>query len=152
ELRKGLDFVAPALRPFSVFSNATFIKSEINTSNSSLSALTNDKRAMVGQAPYVVNGGLSYGSEAGATSATVLFNVVGKRITSAAVQPINVDTYEQARPQMDFSLRFPLRHRVSGKFDATNLLDSPYEEKQGDVIRYRYKTGRSFTLGASWQM
>ena len=152
EMRKGLDFVTPMLRPFSVFTNATFIKSEINTANSTLSALTNDKRPMVGQAPYVVNGGLSYGSFSGATSATVLFNVVGKRITSAAVAPINIDSYEQPRPQMDFSLRFPMLHRVSGKFDATNLLDSPYEERQGEVIRYRYKTGRSFTFGASWQL
>jgi hypothetical protein len=151
EARKGLGFV-PLLSPFSIFTNATFIKSEINTSNSALSALSNDKRPMVGQAPYVVNTGLSYGSETGRTNATLLFNVVGKRITSAAVQPLNTDTYEQPRPQMDFSLRFPLLPAISGKFDATNLLDSPFEERQGSVIRYRYRTGRSFTLGATWRL
>lgn len=152
ELRKGLGFMTPALSPFSIFSNATLIKSEINTANSTLSALTNDRRPMVGQAPYVVNAGLSYGGESGRTNATLLFNVVGKRISSAAVMPVTVDTYEQPRPQLDFSLRFPLLTRVSGKFDATNLLDSPYEERQGDVIRTRYRTGRSFTLGANWRL
>jgi outer membrane receptor protein involved in Fe transport len=151
EMRKGLGFMAPALLPFSIFTNATFIKSEINTSNSVLSALTNDKRPMVGQAPYVLNGGLSYG-ENGRMNATLLYNVVGRRISSAAIAPLNADTYEQPRPQMDFSLRFPLLQTVSGKFDATNLLDSPFEERQGDVTRLRYRTGRSFTLGASWRM
>jgi outer membrane receptor for ferrienterochelin and colicin len=152
EARKGLGFVTPALNPFSIFTNATLIKSEINTSNSTLSALTNDKRPMVGQAPYVLNGGLSYSNLSGRTTATLLYNVVGRRITSAAVQPLNADTYEQPRPQMDFSLRFPLLQGISGKFDATNLLDSPYEERQGEVVRYRYHTGRSFNFGASWTL
>jgi len=42
--------------------------------------------------------------------------------------------------------------QLINKVDATNLLDSPFEERQGDVTRYRYRTGRSFTLGASWRM
>jgi TonB-dependent receptor-like protein/carboxypeptidase family protein len=152
ELRKGLGFLVSALQPWSVFSNVTLIRSRINTSNSSLSALTNDERPMVGQAPYVVNTGLSYSNRGGSTNATLLFNVVGKRIASAAVAPLNGDTYEQPRPQLDFSLRFPMHGGINGKLDATNLLDAPYEERQGSVIRYRYTTGRSFSLGASWQL
>ena len=35
---------------------------------------------MVGQAPYVVNGGLTYTSTGGATNATLLYNRVGERI------------------------------------------------------------------------
>jgi TonB dependent receptor-like, beta-barrel/Carboxypeptidase regulatory-like domain/TonB-dependent Receptor Plug Domain len=151
EMRKGLGFLTPSFTPFAVFSNVTLIKSRINTSNSNLSALTNDQRPMVGQAPYVVNTGLSYSNLSGSTNATLLYNVVGKRISSAAVTPVKVDTYERPRPQLDFSLRFPMRGGVKAKLDATNLLDAPYEERQGDVVRYRYRTGRSFSLGASWQ-
>jgi TonB-dependent receptor len=149
DVRKGLGFLSETLQPFSVFANATFMKSRINTSNSNLSALTNDNRPMVGQAPYVVNGGLSYGSESGAVSATLLYNVVGRRIVSAAVTPLTVDTYERPRQLLDFSVRFPLYGGMTGKLDAKNLLDSPYEEMQGDVIRYRYSTGRTISLGAS---
>ena len=152
ELRKGLGFLAPGFQPLSVFSNVTLIKSRINTSNSNLSALTNDERPMVGQAPYVVNSGLTYSNLSGSTNATLLYNVVGKRISSAAVTPVKVDTYERPRPQLDFSLRFPMYGGIKGKFDATNLLDAPYEERQGDVVRYRYRTGRSVSLGASWQL
>jgi hypothetical protein len=149
DVRKGLGFLSETLRPFAVFANATVMRSRINTSNSNLSALTNDNRPMVGQAPYVVNGGLSYGSESGAVSATLLYNVVGKRIVSAAVTPLTVDTYERPRQLLDFSVRFPLYGGMTGKLDAKNLLDSPYEEMQGDVIRYRYSTGRTISLGAS---
>ncbi|MEZ4585162.1 MAG: TonB-dependent receptor [Gemmatimonadales bacterium] len=152
ELRKGLGFLGKGLEPFGFFSNVTLMKSRINTSNSTLSALTNDERPMVGQAPYVVNAGLSYTSLTSATSATLLFNVVGKRIASAAVTPITVDTYERPRPRLDFSIRFPVTGQLAAKFDATNLLDSAYEERQGDVVRYRYTTGRGLSVGLSWNL
>ncbi len=152
ELRKNLGFVGAFLRPFGFFSNITLMKSTIDTGNSSLSALTNDKRPMVGQAPYVVNAGVSYTHGAGGTSATLLYNVVGRRITSTAVTPLSEDTYEQPRQQLDFSLRFAVRGGIDAKIDATNLLDAPYEELQGDVVRYRYDTGRALSFGMSWQV
>ncbi len=63
ELRKRLGFLSPALDPMSMFANATLMRSRINTSNSTLSALTNDNRPMVGQAPYVVNAGMTWTSD-----------------------------------------------------------------------------------------
>ncbi len=150
ELRKGLGFLG--LWPLALFSNGTLMRSRINTSNSNLSALTNDQRPMVGQAPYVVNAGLSYESLSGATSATLLYNVVGPRITSAAVTPLTVDTYERPRHVLDFSFRFAVYGGMTAKLDAKNLLDAAYEERQGDVIRYRYTTGRSFSLGVNWRL
>ncbi len=150
EVRKGLRFLGGTFDPFAVFTNLTVMKSRINTSNSNLSALTNDQRPMVGQAPYVLNAGLAW-SSAG-RSATLLYNVVGKRITSAAVTPITVDTYEQPRSLLDFSMRVPLGSGASVRLDAKNLLDSAHEERQGDVVRYRYTTGRTISLGVSWNL
>ncbi len=150
ELRKGLGFLADVFEPLSLSANVTLMKSRINTSNSTLSALTNDERPMVGQAPYVVNAGLTYGRRG--FTANVLYNVVGRRITTAAVTPITVDTYEQPRHLLDFSMRFPIRDGLTGKLDATNLLDAAYEELQGDVIRYRYNTGRTFSVGMNWTL
>lgn len=152
EVRKGLGLPGSTYDPFVVFANVTLMHSRINTSNSTLSALTNDERPMVGQAPYVVNTGVSYANESGSTSATLLYNVVGRRITSAAVTPITVDTYEEPRHLLDFSVRFPLLSGIKGKLDARNLLDSPHEERQGDVIRYRYRTGRSLSFGLTWSL
>ena len=152
EARHGLGFISEALSDIGAFANVTLMRSRINTSNSTMSALTNDERPMVGQAPYVVNAGLTYAPMSGTTSATLLYNVVGERITSAAVMPLTVDTYEQPRHQLDFSVRFPMANGVTGRLDAKNLLDSAHEERQGDVVRYRYSTGRTFSLGLNWAL
>ena len=59
---------------------------------------------------------------------------------------------ETARQLLDFSIRVGLTEAVSAKLDAKNLLDSPFERRQGDVIRHSYKTGRSVTVGLSWRL
>jgi outer membrane receptor protein involved in Fe transport len=105
---------------------------------------------MVGQAPYVVNGGLTYSTPSGRASATALYNVVGRRIVAASVVPLP-DVYEEARQSLDLSLRLPIGRSLSAKVDAKNVLDEPYEQRIGPVVRERYTTGRVLSLGMSWQ-
>jgi hypothetical protein len=35
--------------------------------------------------------------------------------------------------------------------DVENVLDSAYEQVQGTVVREYYRTGRTFSVGATWQ-
>ena len=149
EARKNLRFLSPKLLNFSGQLNTTVMKSRIRIGDGIASKL-NDERAMVGQAPYVVNGGLTYTSTSGALSATILYNVVGRRIVNSAEAPLP-DVYEKARQMVDFSLRFPILTGVKGKLDVRNLLDTPFEIEQGTVTREYYRTGRIFTVGLSWQ-
>ncbi|MGD8276403.1 MAG: TonB-dependent receptor [Gemmatimonadota bacterium] len=149
ELRKRLGFLTETLDAFSLFSNVTVMQSSIRIGSGAASR-TSDKRAMVGQAPYVVNAGLTWTSESGRTSATMLYNVVGRRIDSAAEAPLP-DVYEEARNVLDLSLRLALTDAFSAKLDAKNLLDEPYQLTQGTVLRESYRSGRSFSLGFSWQ-
>lgn len=152
ELRKNLGSFSESLSPFTAFTNATVMHSRIDLGSDTRSAATRANRPMVGQAPYVVNAGLSYArGERGSTSATLLYNVVGKRIWAAAQLPILEDAYEMPRNVLDLSLRFPVMRHMSGKFDAQNLLDSPTLVKQGEVERLRYHTGRTLSVGLSWQ-
>ena len=149
EARKFLDFLSPYLANVAVSTNATVMSSEIRLDASSAS-VTNPNRAMVGQAPYMFNAGLQWSSNTGGTSASVLYNVVGRRITDAGEVPLpNVEELE--RHVVDFSLRFPVTERVSGRFDAKNLLDAPYRTVQGPVTRESYRVGRGFSLGFSWR-
>ena len=150
EVRKSLGLLGTWLAPFTVVGNTTLMKSEITPGADSLSALTNANRPMVGQAEYVVNAGLAYSNYAGTVDAALLYNVVGPRIVEAAQQPITVDTYEQERHVLDFSLRLPAFAGLSVKFDAKNLLDAEHLVTQGSVVRLRYTTGRTFSLGFSW--
>ena len=59
--------MAGALEPLTAFSNLTLIESDI-TLGAVGASLTSANRAMVGQAPYVVNAGLSYAAARGATA------------------------------------------------------------------------------------
>jgi outer membrane receptor protein involved in Fe transport len=148
EARRGLGSIADVLEPFSIFSNVTLMESEIEIGAGTQGASkTADSRPMVGQSPYVVNTGLTYAN--GPTSATILYNVSGKRISSAAELPLP-DVYELPRHVLDLSLRFPLPLGLSGKAEFKNILDAPYEFVQGDVVREFYRSGRSVSVGASW--
>jgi hypothetical protein len=135
--------------PFTVFSNATLMQSKIVPGNNDISALTSADRPMVGQAPYVVNAGLSYENSTGALSATALYNVVGRRITATGTKP-TPDTYLEPRNMLDFSLRFPLWATTSAKLNAANLLNAEYKEVAGGITRLSYRTGRVFSLALSW--
>jgi outer membrane receptor for ferrienterochelin and colicin len=146
EVRKRLDFLGGALAPFSVFGNLTLMHSEIQTGNDSISALTNDKRPMVGQAKEVVNAGLNYAS-AGGFTATLLYNLTGRRIADAGVQPLP-DTYVEARSLLDASVQFPVGGMLF-RLDGKNLIDDPVERTQGDITTLRYRTGRIFRMGVT---
>ena len=145
EVRKSLDFLSPSLTALTLFANTTLMQSEITPGND---VLTSTDRPMVGQAEYVVNGGLSYAGPGG-VNATALYNVVGARVLEAGARPFP-DSYEQARSVVDLSVLVPVFSRTSIRLDAKNLLDSPYRVDQGGITRLRYKAGRVFSFGASW--
>ena len=132
-----------------LFSNATLMQSKI-TLREGLASVTNENRAMVGQAPYTVNAGVTWNTTSGATSATLLFNTVGARIIDAGERPLP-DVKELARNVVDFSLKFPVAGRFSGRVDAKNLLDAQYRIKQGPVTRETYFSGRTFSMGFTYQ-
>ena len=148
ELRAGLDRVAGFLSPFTVFSNLTLMRSNVRLGASERSE--QEERAMVGQAPYVVNAGVSFAPAGSSLSATVLFNRVGRRVYSASILPLPL-TYEEARSGLDVSLRTPLFAGIAARFDAKNLLDSEYLLRQGTVTRESYRAGRVYSVGLSWQ-
>jgi outer membrane receptor protein involved in Fe transport len=146
EMRKDLSFIAESFTPFTVFSNVTAMQSTIHLFKDTQASATNLSRAMVGQAPYVINTGLSYTSRNGASSATILFNRVGDRIQAAGDSPLP-DVIEKARNVGDFSLRLALMDKLTARLDARNLFDSPFNTIQGTATRERYHTGRTFQLG-----
>ncbi|NLG63719.1 MAG: TonB-dependent receptor [Candidatus Cloacimonetes bacterium] len=149
EMRKRLGFINESLESITVFANATVMDSRIRIGHEA-SSQTSTERSMVGQAPYVVNTGATWAPGAGTTSATLLYNTVGRRIVSAGEVPLP-DVYEERRDVLDLSFRTTLPGGLGVKIDAKNLLDAPYELTQGDVLRESYRSGRSFAIGLTWQ-
>lgn len=150
ELRKGLGMLGEWASPFTAFSNLTLMSSKVNLDTLQGLTVTDKSRRLVGQAPYVVNAGLSYTSLSGATSATLLYNVVGERIFAAGVLPLP-NIVEKSRHVVDLSLRFPVWGAMSGRLDARNLLDARYRFMQGNLEREGYDAGRTLSLGLSWR-
>lgn len=150
DARTALDVVAGALSPWTVFTNLTLMRSRIELGNEEISALTNARRAMVGQAPYVVNAGLQYDAPSGATSASLLYNVVGPRVTAAGSIPVP-DQYLMPRPMLDLTVQQTLSRAAAVRVSARNILDAPVLETQGSVVRTRYTTGRVVSVGVSIQ-
>jgi hypothetical protein len=149
EARRGLGVLGAWLEPATVFTNVTLMASRIDLDTTGIASVGEANRAMVGQAPYVANAGLTYAPGMGRTSATVLYNVVGRRIQSAAASGLP-DAYELPRHAIDVSLRFPLPGEMSARIDARNLLNARHRVEQGAVIREAYDVGRIFSVGLSW--
>jgi outer membrane receptor protein involved in Fe transport len=132
-----------------VFTNATIMESNIEI-DPTAGAITNANRAMVGQAPYVLNTGITWSHPRSEASATVLFNRVGERITEAGESPLP-DIVEAPRNVLDASIRMPIFNTLSMRLDGKNLLDAPYRISQGTVTRESYYAGRVFSIGFAWQ-
>jgi outer membrane receptor protein involved in Fe transport len=149
EARKGLGMLGATFQPFTVFANATIMKSKIRLDLTG-GSVTNAERKMVGQAPYVLNAGMTWRHPSVDASATLLFNRVGERISEAGEIPLP-DVVEQPRNVLDGSVAFPLFGGLSGRADVKNLLDAPYRLTQGSVVREGYRAGRVFSIGFSWK-
>ncbi len=148
ELRRRLGFLTERLDNLTAIANATLVKSEVDFGGiGGAEAATSQSRALLGQAPYVLNLGLTYDAPNEA-SATVLLNSVGRRITEVGLGGLP-DAYEQPRTALDFALEYPLFRNAALRFEGENLLDAGTEIRQGELTRVRYKTGRSLSLGFS---
>ncbi len=150
EARTGLGRVTDALEDLTVFSNVTVMTSSIDLAAAGGGNLSNPNRAMVGQAPFVVNAGITYNSRSGRTSTTLLYNVVGRRIFAAGLLPLP-DVYEEPRNMVDLSVRFPVMKSLDARFDARNLMDAEYRFTQGTIVREAYRAGRVVSVGLSWR-
>ena len=150
EARKNLAFIAPFLDRLQGFTNVTVMESRIHLAEDTRASATNRSRRMVGQAPYVLNAGLTYLAVGNSTSATLLFNRVGPRIYAAGDSPLP-DVIEEPRNVLDLSLRLPVAGAFSARIDAKNLMDSPYLVQQGTVARERYRTGQIVQAGVVWR-
>ena len=126
------------------------MRSQVTLAQDNGTTATDRSRPMVGQAPYIINGGLTFAPGQGQTSATLLVNRIGDRLSAAGELPLP-NAVETAHTALDFSLRFPVMRRMSGKLDAKNLLDEPVVERQGSVVRHSYRSGRGLSVGLTWR-
>ena len=160
EFRSDLEVLAESLENVSLSTNLTWVDSEMNPGDrvlvylpgagSTELRLNEERRALQGQSDFVVNAGLTWEADWGA-SASALFNRFGRRI--AAVGGLGLPAeFEEARSQLDLVIAQPLGERIGLKLSATRLLGNVVTFKQfGEVLR-EYDLGRNVSLSFSWEI
>lgn len=155
DARVGLDRISDVLEGLSMTSNLSVIDSEVTVDSAGAFLPTNPRRPLEGQASYVLNLGLTYGSGYRGWEAGVFFNRLGERLTAAGGSGIP-DIYEQPRNQLDATFRLSLPWNGSLKLKGSNLLDESFvfeQEANGIAqVQRQYSLGRTFSLGLSWEL
>lgn len=137
ELRKSLAFIAPALENFMWNTNLTVTESQIKMSESefrsrSLTAregeTVSDTRDMAGQAPYIVNTGLSYLNYLTGFEAGVFYNVQGPTLNFVGFGN-RTDTYTVPFHSLNLNINksFGADERIQANLGVENLLNDKRE-------------------------
>jgi hypothetical protein len=163
EIKKSLETLI-GLKNFSFNLNASYIFSKVEFENTE----TERSRALQGQSPYVVNAGIYYQNDAKGWSASLMYNVTGKRILVAAQlnqgEVVIPDIYEMPRNVIDFSLNKKIGKNFEIKFGVKDILSQPFvtqqtyeyiknlENKQATLNNKVYNTGRTFSAGVVWKL
>jgi TonB-dependent receptor len=135
EVRKSLDFVSPALRNFILSGNFTYVYSKIEMTDREYDArkvyekegqTIKNTRQMAGQAPFIINGGLSYENSEIAMDAGLFYNVKGSTllIVGSGLYP---DVYAQPFHSLNFNVNKSFG-RASVSFNVSNILNDVREE------------------------
>lgn len=164
EARKNLGFVSGFLNAFDMNANITFAYSEIDMTDVEFNArktyektgeTIKNSRAMAGQAPYIINAGMTYKNMINQVDVGLFYNVKGPTlfIVGAGLFP---DIYTQPFHSLNlsFSKRFE-KSSVDLRFG--NLLDSEIKEyyssyeAENEIFTF-YKIGRSVSLSFSYDL
>ncbi len=164
EIRKSLSFIAPSLQNFGLNLNITLVESQIEMTEREFNSRENfqrdgevidDTRAMAGQAPYVINAGLTYANPQIGMDAGLFYNVKGRtlEIISSGLYP---DVFFRPFNSLNFSLNKKLGkdQNTAIDFQVSNILNARLERvfssfEAEDQFFSRFSPGISFSLGVS---
>ncbi len=155
----GAGNITSVLRDLTVIFNASWIYSQVKDTAADA---REGARPMQGQSPYIVNGGLYWHNTRHRIDATVMYNVIGKRIAYVGDTQIP-HTWELPRNSLDLTFMKEVGKYLEIKAGVKNLLNEPVSfvqdydftqnpgQKQIRQVDYRtYATGTVFKLGLSF--
>lgn len=168
EFRKNFKFIHDKLEGLSVGANVSYVRSVTEMTESEIAGRerfekdgkeVGTTRAMFGQSPFIVNANMSYTAEKIGLTATVAYNVQGKRlvIVSSGRTP---DVYEMPFHSLNLKLSesFGKRQQYRISLSANNLINDDilrqYETNYGATPRVfsRLVPGRTFQVGFTYML
>lgn len=150
EARQNLGVLTPMLKAFSINTNAAFIASRVELPED-VGIQTSAERPLQGQCPYIINVSVGYEEPNWSISSSVAYNIYGRRLSDVGNHGAP-DVYEQPRGELDMSFSRTVADTYKFSVSAKNLLDRPVEFKQGGATSVKYKIGRSFSFGISYNL
>lgn len=167
EFRKSLGFIATPLQKFYVAGNVTYVQSQIEMTDTEFNArkgyqkdgeTINNTREMAGQAPYLINVGLSYENSEQAFDGGFFYNVNGSTLTVVG-GGLFPDVYSEPFHSLNFNLNKALgkARKATLTFNVSNILNDLKENfYQGYNAERQYYTrfnpGTSFKVGLRYQL
>lgn len=164
EATKSLDFLGPKFEKFSVSGNFTYVESFIKMSKSEFEARElnkrdgesiDDTRDMAGQAPYVVNFGITYSNIEKGIQSGLFYNVKGPTLLIVGTGFVP-DIFQEQFHSLNWGISKKLgeEKRTSIDFKVDNILSDVRESyfdsyKAEEQIFSSINPGRSFSFGVS---
>lgn len=161
EARKRLSFLSPMLDNFSVATNVTMVHSRVDMSpteynsrvrNARENEIISITRKMAGQAPYIVNAGLSYAGKANGLEAGLYYNVQGETLTYVGIAD-KPDVFSVPFHSLNFNATQHLGkdERLQVAINITNVLGAEREYvfrsfQATDRLFSRINPGTSFSV------
>jgi TonB-dependent receptor len=159
EARRGLKALSETLKNVTVGFNASLIESEVTIAPAELALIravfpgADDKRALYGQSPFIVNFDATWRVPAWGSTFTAVYGITGERLDLVTTGALP-DVFEQPAPGLDFIWTQRISDRWKFKFSAKNLFDPEREktlEHNGTTYFYeRFSRGRRFGLSVSY--
>lgn len=150
EGRIGLRRLDRFMRRFTLISNLSLIKSEVDLPEDVKGILTTSKRPLQGQSPYVFNFQVQYDYNPLGLQTTFLYNIIGARITEVGTNK-RPDIYEMPFHQLDLVSSLKLSGLGVINLKLKNLLDLDSKSTQGSEIVKKEKKGRALSVGYTVQ-
>jgi len=165
EFRTSVGLISPSLDKFFFSGNVTLTESVLQMTNVEFVGREafarpgediDDTRQMQGQAPYVVNAGLSYEDLDIGLDAGLFYNVQGPTLTVVGTR-LFPDVFTEPFHSLNFNMNksFGADERLSLNFSVTNILDDRREEFfDNDISRgifTGFSPGTSYGIGASYK-
>lgn len=167
EMRKNLEGLSPSLKNFSFNTNLTLTDSRISITETEFLSrdLTKRKgqtiertRDMAGQAPYIVNVGLSHITKDKSFESGLFYNVQGPTLQFVGFNN-KTDVYSVPFHSLNFNAtyKFGEKDRMNLGFKVTNILNDKREQiftgfNATDQIFTRLSPGRNFQLKFSYTL
>lgn len=166
EFRKNLEFISPFLERFTVNGNFTLVQSTIEmapnefasrTRNAREGQVIENTRDMAGQAPYIINSGLSYTDFENGLDVGLFYNVQGPTLLFVGIGNRS-DVYSEPFHNLNFNLNktFGKDERVQVNVGMSNILGDLREEffqgfQAQEQVFTRYNPGRAFNVGFTYK-